>query len=133
MKPKISLIVLLTIIGVSAVGYYFNINYHASSPKLTVKSSPVISVIPSPSISFQESIQNAVRNDLAKRLSVNPSRVSIVKIEKQGWSDGSLDCPEPGKFYTLATTSGIEIILEYSRKNYKYHAVNENHFVYCDK
>jgi len=60
--------------------------------------------------------------DLAKRLSVDAARVTLVSSEEVTWSDGSLGCPEPGMMYTQALVPGARIILEVDGTQYNYHS-----------
>jgi hypothetical protein len=60
--------------------------------------------------------------DLARRLGVDPGQVSVVSSDEVTWRDGSLGCPEPGKYYTQALINGTRIILEASGKHYHYHS-----------
>jgi len=60
--------------------------------------------------------------DLARRLGVDPGQVSVVSSDEVTWRDGSLGCPEPGKYYTQALINGTRIILEARGKQYHYHS-----------
>jgi hypothetical protein len=60
--------------------------------------------------------------DLASRLSVDLEQVRVVSSDEVTWRDGSLGCPEPGKYYTQALINGTRIILEVSGKHYHYHS-----------
>lgn len=60
--------------------------------------------------------------DLAKRLGIGTSEVTVVSSTDVTWSDGSLGCPEPGMNYTQALVEGTRIILEAAGKQYHYHS-----------
>jgi hypothetical protein len=60
--------------------------------------------------------------DLARRLGVDPGQVSVVSSDEVTWRDGSLGCPEPGKYYTQALIEGTRIVLEARGKQYHYHS-----------
>jgi hypothetical protein len=60
--------------------------------------------------------------DLARRLGVDPGQVSVVSSDEVTWRDGSLGCPEPGKYYTQALINGTRIVLEARGKQYHYHS-----------
>jgi hypothetical protein len=40
--------------------------------------------------------------DLADRLGVEESIITVASVEEVTWSDGSLGCPEPGMMHTIA-------------------------------
>ena len=60
--------------------------------------------------------------DLATRLEVDPAQVRVISSDEVTWRDGSLGCPEPGKYYTQALINGSRIILEASGRQYHYHS-----------
>jgi hypothetical protein len=60
--------------------------------------------------------------DLAKRLGVAASEVTVVSSTEVTWSDGSLGCPQPGMNYTQALVEGFRVILEAAGKQYHYHS-----------
>lgn len=62
------------------------------------------------------------RADLADRLDVDESSIEVVSAESVTWRDGSLGCPEPGRFYTQALVEGSRITLDYEGDTYLYHA-----------
>ncbi|MGH8945037.1 MAG: hypothetical protein ACRDVL_02680 [Acidimicrobiia bacterium] len=62
------------------------------------------------------------RADLAAHLSVPETDIELISIEAVTWRDGSLGCPEPGKFYTQALVEGHRIVLGYQERVYLYHS-----------
>jgi hypothetical protein len=64
----------------------------------------------------------AARDDLAKRLSVEPGEIRTVSAVPEAWSDTSLGCPEPGIEYARTVTDGWVLTLRYRDRNYTYHA-----------
>ena len=83
------------------------------------------SMTPSPTSSSSTPAGGPVEQakaDLAKRLSVDAARVTVVSSEEVTWSDGSLGCPEPGMMYTQALVPGARIILEVDGTQYNYHS-----------
>ncbi len=72
-------------------------------------------------------------NDLAKRLGVDASDVSVLSAEEVTWSDASIGCPEPGKMYAQMLVSGSLIVLEADGKQYEYHAAAGKAPFYCEK
>ena len=60
--------------------------------------------------------------ELAGRLGVDQSQVTLVGSDEVTWRDGSLGCPEPGMHYTQALIPGIRTVLEVAGKQYHYHS-----------
>jgi hypothetical protein len=60
--------------------------------------------------------------DLAQRLSIEASGISVTSASLQVWSDSSLGCPEPGRQYAQVSTDGSLIVLEADGRSYAYHA-----------
>jgi hypothetical protein len=70
--------------------------------------------------------------DLADRLGVEESMVTVVSIEEVTWSDGSLGCPEPGMMYTQSLVDGSLIVLEVDGLTYEYHSGSDTDPFYCE-
>ncbi len=70
-------------------------------------------------------------SDLADRLGVDESAITIVSIEEVTWSDGSLGCPEPGMMYTQALENGSMIVVEVDGTEYQYHSGAGRDPFYC--
>ena len=60
--------------------------------------------------------------DLALRLGVDASSVGLVGVEGQTWSDASLGCPEPDRFYAQVLMDGYRILLSAGDETYEYHS-----------
>jgi len=70
--------------------------------------------------------------DLAERLGVDESAITVVSVDEVTWPDGSLGCPEPGMMYSQALEDGTLIVLEVDGTTYEYHGgVNRDPF-YCE-
>ena len=61
-----------------------------------------------------------MRADAARRASVAPSAVEIVRSDVRTWNDGSLGCPEPGMNYIQVITEGYQIIVRAGGRDYDY-------------
>lgn len=59
--------------------------------------------------------------DLASRLGVDTSSITVVVAHELTWPDGSLGCPEPGGMYTQALVDGYRIELTDGDTVYPYH------------
>lgn len=70
--------------------------------------------------------------DLAERLGVEESSVTVVSAEPVTWPDGSLGCPEPDMMYTQALADGTLIILEVDGVTYEYHSGADSDPFYCE-
>jgi hypothetical protein len=61
------------------------------------------------------------RKDLAERLNIDPSVVTVVSVEAVDWPDGCLGVQIPGVMCTMVITPGYRVILEANGKQYEYH------------
>lgn len=61
------------------------------------------------------------RQDLSKRLSIDPGKIELLEASAVTWRDGSLGCPQPGMMYTQALVEGYRIKLSAAGKVYEYH------------
>ena len=69
--------------------------------------------------------------DLARRLGIGATQVSIAKVEVVDWPDTSLGCPEPGTVYAQVVTPGYRILLLAQGQTYEYHTDRTSRAVYC--
>ncbi len=63
----------------------------------------------------------AVRRELAARLSIAASRLKAVSVEPVTWPDASLGCPQEGYAYAQAETRGYRVVMEHHGQRYEYH------------
>lgn len=68
--------------------------------------------------------------DLARRLDVPESAITVRTVESVEWPDASLGCPQPGMMYAQVITPGYRIVLEAGGKRYEYHT-SQTHAVLC--
>jgi hypothetical protein len=59
--------------------------------------------------------------DLANRLGVDPSTISVASVQDVTWRDSSLGCPEPDRAYALVLRDGQRIVLTADGTRYEYH------------
>ena len=71
------------------------------------------------------------REDLARRLRVDPEELEVVSVEEVTWPDGSLGCPEPGMTYTEALVEGSKVVLGHDERVYVYHAGDDDQPFLC--
>jgi len=73
----------------------------------------------------------AAIDDLAGRIGVEPSAVTVVRDERVTWRDGSTGCPKAGMAYTQALVPGRRLILESGGQRFAYHAGRSGALAYC--
>ena len=96
-------------------------------PKETSETAPLVEVAePHPSGPVAAAIA-----DLATRLSVDQSAITLVSQEEVTWSDGSLGCPQPDMSYIQVLVNGSLIVLEVDGKTYEYHSGVGRDPFYC--
>lgn len=59
---------------------------------------------------------------LAGKLGVDATSVTVVSSEPVTWRDGSIGCPKKGMGYTQMLVSGYLVILAVDGTTYRYHA-----------
>ena len=87
---------------------------------------PVVALTPfeahtSPA-SVPEHLIQAAKNDLARRLGVPVSALTLKSATPLDWPNSSLGCPEPRLVYLQVITLGFLIVLSYEGKDYEYHS-----------
>lgn len=87
--------------------------------------------LPTPSASGLEGLIEKAKEDLAQRLSVPISDISLVDAKEVFWSDGSLGCPQPDMAYAQVLTPGYLIKLKYDIREFEYHAGKDRSLTYC--
>lgn len=70
--------------------------------------------------------------DLAERLGVDVSDLTVSAVESVVWPDGSIGCPEPGMSYTQALVPGVRVIIEHDGSLYHYHGTSEDSLFFCE-
>lgn len=60
--------------------------------------------------------------DLARRLSIEPSRIERLEAVAVTWPDGSLGCPREGMLYPQVLREGARIRLRANGTEYRYHS-----------
>jgi hypothetical protein len=69
--------------------------------------------------------------DLAERLNIDISEVTLVEVIAQEWPDSSLGCPDPNFMYLTVITPGFQILLEAQGQSYTYHTDMVQNVVLC--
>lgn len=123
---------IITII-ILPMGWYI-VTQRQAGPTLLPISEPtpqiarITTPIPSPNL---PKIIELAKDDLAKKLNIDLSKITIKSMEVIQWSDSSLDCPEPGKMYLQVITPGYKVIFSYQGEQYEYHTNQTSFFVTC--
>ena len=79
----------------------------------------------------EDTARAAARKDLAKRLQIEPERVSVVSETTRTWPNSSFGCPQRGMEYTQVTSAGAELVLDVAGQLYVYTAADGSTYVYC--
>lgn len=75
-----------------------------------------------PSDSGSRALAAEAAADLAVRLGVPESAVTVVSVAAVTWPDTSLGCPQPGMRYTQVPVDGARIVLSADGREYAYHS-----------
>lgn len=100
------------------------------APSLTVVDTTKIA--PSQTKTDLATVTQRAKEDLAKRLNVDPASIKVVSEKEVTWNDGSMGCPQPEMMYTQALVEGSQVVLA-SGKNYEYHAGSNGKPFLCEK
>jgi len=71
------------------------------------------------------------KEDLARKLDLSISEISVISVEAVDWPDTSLGCPQPGIMYAQVITPGFLIVLEAAGQTYDYHTDEDSSVVLC--
>lgn len=71
------------------------------------------------------------QEDLAKKLSIPPSTLTLVELKAVEWSDGSIGCPRPDAFYIQVITPGYRVVFSSNNQEYIYHTDMKTRYVAC--
>jgi hypothetical protein len=115
---SIWLTVIVTVILAACVPPASPGNLKATEPSSMV--SPQLPVR-TPSTGEAAALEQAIA-DLAARLNIAPSAISVVSQESVVWPNAGLGCPQPGIGYTEVQIDGMRIILSHAGVHYEYHA-----------
>lgn len=68
-----------------------------------------------------EVLVDLAKADLAGRLDIEISAITLISYEDVVWPDSSLGCPQPGMAYMQVPKDGSRIILDFEGTTYDYH------------
>lgn len=79
-----------------------------------------------------DAIMDAVLADAEGRSGTSLEELVVTRAEAVEWSDSSLGCPEPGKFYTQIITPGYQVEVETDEQVYDYRIDVQGSFRLCE-
>ena len=71
-------------------------------------------------------------NDLARRLGVEPSSITVIEARSVVWPDGSLGCPRPGMVYPQVQQDGALVRLRAQGREFAYHSGGSRPVFLCE-
>ena len=95
------------------------------------KSAPEPNLPPEPVEPLPEGPVASAVADLANRLGVDVSVVSVVSQEEVTWPNGGLGCPQPGMSYAQVLVNGSLLVLSVDGMDYQYHSGGGRGPFYC--
>jgi hypothetical protein len=78
-----------------------------------------------------ETLVDLAFTDLAQRLGVEISAITLISTKPIIWPDATLGCPKPGMDFSPVDIPGYIITLEGVGKRYAYHTDDENRVFLC--
>jgi hypothetical protein len=93
---------------------------------------PMTPSISTPGTSALESLIKKASEDLAQRLSISLTQVTLVEAKAVVWPDSSMGCPQPGMSYLQVPEDGALIVLEVEGKRYEYHSGGKRGLFLCE-
>ena len=94
-----------------------------------------LNMAPTTSTPYDHSLQSLVESaklDLAQKLNISGSEISVVDARAIVWPDASLGCPQPGMLYKQVPEDGTLIILQVEGINYRYHNGGNRELFLCE-
>jgi hypothetical protein len=85
-----------------------------------------------PGTSGLESLVKKATEDLAQRLSISLTQITLVEARAVVWPDASIGCPQPGMAYVQVPEDGALIVLEAEGKRYEYHNGGKRGLFLCE-
>ena len=103
-------------------------------PELSAPDLPTVSPSEeSPVGEVPSEILNRIVDDAADRSGVEPDEIEVLTAMAMTWSDGSLDCPEPGMMYTQALVDGYHVVVDAAGEELDYRVTTDGGFRLCEQ
>lgn len=81
---------------------------------------------------FLDHLVQLAKQDLADRLPIAVSQITLIEAREVVWSDSSVGCPQPGMMYAQVLTPGYLILLSGNNIHYEYHSGRDGEVFYCE-
>lgn len=122
--------VVFTAMAVAQKSKYLSLGF-LEDPSSALEISPTVPVqVTQPKVLTKSDYVDKAVKDLAVKLNVDKSQITIESADEHNWNDASLGCPQKGKFYAQIIIPGFTINLSYSGTTYSYHA-GSNRVISC--
>jgi hypothetical protein len=134
LRPALNLLAALVVLAACTAGGGATGGPGANGPSREPSASPADGSgdpVASGGGSLPASITDPIVDDVATRLGVDPSGVTIVEATAETFPDGSLGCPEPGMMYTQALVDGYQVIVEANGTQLDYRGSAPGQFRIC--
>ena len=106
----------------------------AAQPPMPTVSTPTQEAVGGVSVSgIPSNLLNRIFADASERTGVAPEALVVTRAEAVTWNDGSLGCPEPGMFYTMALVDGYQIVVDAEGKMLDYRVQSNGLFRLCER
>ena len=79
-----------------------------------------------------EGLIEQAKEDLAQRLNISVTQISLIKAKPVVWPDSSMGCPQPGMAYLQIPDDGALIILQVGDTSYEYHNGGNRGLFLCE-
>jgi hypothetical protein len=86
-----------------------------------------------PAASGLENFIEKAKADLAQRLSISATQISLKEAKAVVWPDASMGCPQPGMSYKQVPADGASIVLQVGETVYEYHVGGSRGLFLCEK
>lgn len=103
----------------------------AQSTPVPAQDSAAAGPAASPASADLQALVRAVSDDARRISGVDASRVRVLEAAAVTWSDGSLGCPEPNRYYTQALVPGYRVRIDAGGRSLVYHANARGSWVLC--
>ena len=78
-------------------------------------------------------IMEPILADAAERTGAAVDEIDVVTAVQVTYTDGSLDCPEPGMLYTQALVDGYQVVLDADGTELDYRVTRDGGFRLCEE
>jgi hypothetical protein len=98
---------------------------HPAQPVPSDSAAAVIGEVP-------DELLDQILASAADEAGVDIGAIEVLRAEAVTWTDGSLDCPEPGMMYTQALVDGYHVVVDASGTELDYRATTNGDYRLCE-